>query len=266
MFVKKVDGRLEEFDGNKIINTCIRSGISKSQADSVLANVKKKAYDKMTTKELLQMILLEIRKYSVASSMKYNLRAALANLSPEGMFFEKYIKRLLEEHDYSVEWSKIVKGRCVEHEVDLIAKDGKITAMIECKHHSNHHAFTGLGDAMETWAKWEDARENNKFDEAWLVCNTKMSDHAVKYATCKGIKLMCWNYSLGLPKLIELIDEKKFYPITILESVQKTDTRRAFEQNVLTVRDVINAGQPTLRKIFGDPKAVLLQAEEILRS
>ncbi len=264
-FVTKADGSLENFDGKKIIGTCTRAGLDESQSAEVLGSVTKQAYDKIPTNALLKIILKEIRKFDRTVSMKYNLRAALSALSPEGRFFEIYIKKLLESRGYSVEWNRIMKGRCTSHEIDLIATNGKDKIMVECKHHINYHTFTGLGDALETWAKFEDTANPNNFTEAWLVCNTKASEHAVSYASCKGIRLVCWNYSLGVPDLNAMIEGAGLYPITILPSVPKRLLQKAFESDILTVKDAATAAPQTLRKIFGaDFASIQAEANSIL--
>ncbi len=260
MLVKKADGTLENFDGGKILKTCSRTGLEKEQCEIVLQHVKQKAYDKIPTNILLKIILKEIRKHSKPGAMKYNLRAALASLSPEGIFFERYVKKILEEYGYSVEHSKIVKGVCAEHEIDLIAMKGSEKIMVECKHHRNHHTFAGLGEAMVTWASFEDTKNKNNFTEAWLVCNTKTSAHAEKYAGCKGVKTVCWDNGLN-----EMIESKKLYPVTILESMRGNSIEKAFNSDVLTVKDVISADSGTLRKVFGEKyQKALEEARQIL--
>lgn len=247
MLVKKADGSLEDFDGKKIIKTCLRAGLGKEESEIVVQHVTSKAYDKIPTNVLLKIILKEIRKHSKPASMKYNLRASLAALSPEGVFFELYIKKLLEEYGYKVRHAQIVKGNCSEHEIDLIAeKDGKKT-MVECKHHRNHHNFAGLGEAMVTWAAFEDAKNKNNFSEAWLVCNTKISAHAAKYAQCKNVRLLCWGN-----KLNDMIEKRKLYPVTILESMKGNSVEKAFDCGIATIKDVIKSDPDTLRKIFGE--------------
>ncbi|MBI4176966.1 MAG: restriction endonuclease [Candidatus Aenigmarchaeota archaeon] len=262
MLVKKADGSLENFDGDKIIRTCLRSGLSEGDAETVLQHVGKKAYDKIPTNVLLHIILKEIRKHSEPAAMRYSLRASLASLSPEGVFFELYVKKVLEEHGYVVEHSKITRGKCAEHEIDLIAsKDGK-KSMIECKHHKNHHTFAGLGEAMVTWAAFEDTAARNNFSDAWLVCSTKVSAHAQAYASCKNLKLMCWDNGLN-----EMVEGPKLYPVTIIGSMRDSSVERAFAAGLLTVRDVANANDETLRKVFGSNyKKAAGQAKEVIGS
>ncbi|MBI1972048.1 MAG: restriction endonuclease [Candidatus Aenigmarchaeota archaeon] len=256
--MKKADGSLEIFDGSKIIKTCLRSGLDNEESGIVLQHVERKAYDKIPTNALLKMILKEIRKHSKPAAMKYNLRAALAALSPEGVFFEVYIKKLLEEYGYSVEHSKIVKGNCSEHEVDLIAKKGNEKIMVECKHHRNHHTFAGQAEAMVTWAKFDDTKGRNGFTGAWLVCNTKISAHAMGYLACKNLKSVCWGNGLN-----GMIEGKKLYPVTILGSMAGNSVEKAFNSGVLTIEDVISADSAVLRKVFGEKR---LRAVEEARS
>ncbi len=247
MLVKKADGSLEKFDKNKIIRTCNRAGLGGEESEIVLDHVIKKSYDKIPTNVLLRIILREIRKHSKQAAMRYNLREALAALSPEGIFFELYVKRLLEHDGYKVEHARIVKGNCVEHEVDLVAAKGNEKIMVECKHHRNGHTLAGQSEAMVTWAKFEDTKNKNNFTGAWLVCSTKISAHAAKYMACKGVRAVYWSNGLN-----GIIEEKKLYPITILESMRGNSIERAFGLDVLTVRDVVDSGPGKLRKIFGE--------------
>ncbi len=247
MLVKKADGTLEFFDGKKILGTCARAGLGKGESETVLDHVTKKSYDKIPTNVLLGIILREIRKHSASAAMKYNLREALSALSPEGIFFELYVKRLLEDGGYDVKHGKIVKGNCTEHEVDLIAKKGNENIMVECKHHKNGHTFAGQAEAMVTWAKFEDTKNKNNFTGAWLVCSTKISEHALKYMACKGVRAVYWGNGLN-----EMIEEKKLYPVTILGSMRGNSIEKSFELGVLTTKDVLNADEVKLKKIFGN--------------
>lgn len=240
MLVRKAGGSLEEFLPEKIIKTCMRSGLSREQAKTVLTHVTRKIRDKIPTNELLKIILQEIEKLSAESALRYNLRAAVAKLCEEGMIFEKYVQKILESFGFAVEFEQIIKGACVEHEIDLIAKTGGKTIAVECKHHRDFHTYTGLGETLEVWAKLEDINSSrkNRFDESWLVCNTKASEHAIRYCRCKGVRLVCWKFSsAGFGTLEQMIEQKKLYPLTIFDSVR--DKKRFYDAGIITVKDLV---------------------------
>ncbi|MBI2085008.1 MAG: restriction endonuclease [Candidatus Aenigmarchaeota archaeon] len=247
MLVKKADGSLEKFEGGKILRTCRRAGLSEESSKTVLQHVTQKSYDKIPTNVLMKIILKEMKKHDTSAFMKFNLRASLAELSPDGIFFEVYMKRLLEEYGYNVKHAQIARGNCSRHEIDLIAEKGNAKIMIECKHHRNQHTFAGLSDAMVTWAAFEDTKEKNRFTEAWLVCSTKISEHAIRYGQCKKLVMMGWANRLG-----DMIEDKKFYPVTVIESMRGNSVEKAFNLGVLTVQDVVNSDPGKLSKIFGE--------------
>ncbi len=262
MMVKKADGSLEKFDGWKIMRTCSRAGLDENQSATVLAHVEKKAYDRIPTNALMKIILKEIRKHDGIASMKYSLRAALAALSPEGIFFEHYVKKLLEQYGYKVKHSQIVGGSCVEHEIDLVAEKDNKKIMVECKHHSNYHALVGLGDALVAWAAFEDTKNKNNFEEAWLVSNAKISEHAVRYSQCKGMRALGWTNELS-----DMIESKKFYPVTILEATRNVRVEKAFNAGLVSVGDVITSDTQTLKKVFGEKSAEAVEeAKNIMAS
>jgi hypothetical protein len=111
-----------------------------------------------------------------------------------------------------------VKGRCVEHEIDLaMVKDGS-RIMVECKYHNSVGTFTGLKELMYTHARFLDITQGKTdlFEKEMLVSNTLVSQDALKYALCVGQEVLSWRYpqAWGLEKLIE---QKGLYPITILK-------------------------------------------------
>jgi len=50
----------------------------------------------------------------------------------------------LARSGFEVTPNRLLVGRCVEHEVDAIAKKDGITFFVEAKHHSMYHTLTGL--------------------------------------------------------------------------------------------------------------------------
>ena len=94
----------------------------------------------------------------------------------------------------NIQMNQIVPGRCVEHEIDAIANKDKETILVEVKHHFQFHTYTGVSVFLEVQAELEDLidgfqnkRHNSDFSKALVVCSTKISDHAKRYALCKNI-------------------------------------------------------------------------------
>jgi hypothetical protein len=92
------------------------------------------------------------------------------------------------------------------------------------KHHRSYHELTGFDDGRIAWAVLEDLKEGFvagltpiPVSGVMLICNTKLSDHARRYASCRGIEQIGWGYPPGRD-LQRMIDDKQFYPITLLKN------------------------------------------------
>ncbi|MFH0832509.1 MAG: restriction endonuclease [Candidatus Aenigmatarchaeota archaeon] len=247
MYVIKADGTKEKFQEEKIINTCLRAGVDRDVADEIVEVIKRAVKNLATTHEIYKLILDELEKRKDKSALSFPLREAISNMNPEK--FEIYVKKVLEQHGYDCDWNEIVEGECIEHQVDIIAKRDRLF-LVECKHHVNHHRFCGLGIVLQVQARFEDIIDNPKasykFDQAWVITNTKFSDHAKIYASKKNIRLSGWRYQ-NEHALEEMIQSKKIYPITILKTDDKTK-RILMQNNILTIQDVIS----TKKKIINE--------------
>ena len=240
VFVIKFDGRKEEFQKEKIIRTCLRVGVSDEDARAIAGRIESSVKDGMTTQEIYQNILKELRIVEKKSAVAYSVREMIAHIDPE--IFELFVKKLLEAYGYQCEYSKLVEGLCVEHQVDIIAKkDGD--DLVECKRHSNPHRFCGLGTCLQVQARLEDIRDGfasgkNKenFRSAWIITNTKFSEHAKRYAQAKQIMLTGWNFPYEA-SFASMIDEKKFYPVSAL-SAKKPVICALFSHSLVTIHDI----------------------------
>lgn len=239
MYVIKADGRREEFETGKIIRTCIRAGAKRGEAEAIAGMIKRNIKDGDSTHKIYRMIISELDKREDNTSFLFRLREAAAVL--DSISFELYVKAILNADGYTCKWNKIIKGRFVEHQVDLVAeKEGRLY-LVECKHHKNHHRFCGLGNVLEVQARLEDIadgfrdRDNRyDFDAAWVITNTKFSDHAKKYAKGRCIRLTGWR-SKNFP-LEKMVEEKKVFPITILKAMPLQ--KKLLEQKIITLQDL----------------------------
>ena len=69
---------------------------------------------------LLAFNLLKKESYKIAG--RYRLKNAIMELGPTGFPFEIFVGRIFEAMGYEGETGVIVQGRCVQHEVDVIAR------------------------------------------------------------------------------------------------------------------------------------------------
>ncbi len=239
MYVIKADGSKEPFDEQKIIATCVRSGVTQSEARGIAKKVRTMVKNGETTHKIYTLILEQLDKQGDGSL--FMLREAVSNLDP--VSFELYVKKILEAHGYRCGWDKSILGRYVEHQVDVTASKEK-NFLIECKRHFNPHRFTGLGICLQVHGRLDDIMEgakvgNNKykFNAAWIVTNTKFSDHAKQYARGIGIRLTGWRYEDKF-SLEHLIQSKKVLPVTVLKADVSVH-RYLLRRKIITLDDFI---------------------------
>jgi Holliday junction resolvase-like predicted endonuclease len=231
------------FDEGKVIDTCLRMGATREVAEGVAKRVEQDVYDGIESKRLLSLISRQLGRYHKATKHHIDLRRALAMMNPKPDF-EHYVRILLEEQGYQVTPNTIVRGKCVEHEVDAIAsKEGK-TYTVEIKHHSNHHTVSGLDVDRVSRAIFEDITEGFKLglnsinlEKTVIICNVKLSDHAKRYAECRGIEHIGWRYppDRGIDRMIE---GKKLYPITYLKNLDQAIARKLASGGVLLLKQL----------------------------
>lgn len=268
MLVTKFDGRKEEFQKEKIINTCIRAGASQDVAIKIANEIESKAYNEIKTKEIYEMIKKLLDKYEAASARIYALREAIANLDP--FIFEIFIKRVLESYEYTCEYNKLIQGLAVEHQVDIIARNKmQEIILVECKRHKNPHRFCGLDTCLQVYARLEDildgyknGKNNYNFKMAWIITNTKFSEHAKQYARAKEIMLTGWRYPEN-ESLEILIQKKSLYPVNILKT-KKNIIEKIMQNGIITIKEL---EENNLKKIGLSESIVrnlIKQKEEIL--
>lgn len=262
VWVTKANGTREEFSKWKIVRTCLRMGASQETAETIADEIESRLYDGIATRRILQMIYSRLRKCKPVMKLQIDLRRSLSLLrsAPD---FERYIQLLLSEHGYAVTPNQIIRGRCVEHEVDAVAtKDGR-TCIVEVKHHYKYHTPTGLDVSRISRAVFEDLTEghplghnNLKIDYAMIVCNTKLSDHAKRYANCRGIAHIGWS-SPKNQDLQTMIQQKKLYPITILKGLTPTTRNKLTSNDIILLKQLTERNTTELRRQTGISKQKL---------
>jgi len=253
IYVTKADGSKQPFDKQKIINTCLRLQATLEQAQSIADRIQAKAYDGIPTRKILQMIFQHMKKYRPAIGYQIDLKQAIAMLRSKPDF-EIFVAKLFEAMGYEVETNLIMQGKCIEHEIDVIARKGNEVILIEVKHHVNHHTYSGLDVFLQMNSTLEDLKEGYeigknklKFTRAILICNTKVSDHARRYALCRGLEFIAWKFppEKGLERLIE---EYKLYPITFLKNIERGEAHKLADIGIVTVKQLLDDAEKISKK------------------
>lgn len=236
--VIKANKRQEPFNEEKLMNSIRRAGIPRNIEENVLEHIKAKLYDGISTSEIYQHIIEFLASSEHPySRTSYSLKEGIMQLGPTGYPFEDFIAALLRSFGYQTKVRQILSGECITHEIDVIAsKDGK-SSMIEAKFHNSPGVRSQIHVGLYTQARFEDVKERNHLDEAWLVTNTKTTTDVNTYALCKKIKVISWSYPEG-ESLRDMIEKSRLHPITILTSLSQSQKRTLLDNHIVLCKDI----------------------------
>jgi HJR/Mrr/RecB family endonuclease len=244
VFVTKADGSTQLFDKAKVVKTCLRIGADRQIAVQIADEVDSLVYDGIPTHKVLQITLKLLREHKPTIRHFLDLKKGLSvmNSKPE---FEKFVQILLIHHGFEVGPSQIIKGKCIGHEVDAVAKKDGVAYFVEAKHHSNYHTPTGLDESRIARAVLEDAAEgflrgksNLKIDRAMIVTNTRYSEHAKRYGKCRNILQIGWNSPKKL-SLQSMIEQKKVYPISCIRGLSNQTRIKLVNSGVVLIKQLV---------------------------
>lgn len=243
--ITKASGEKAIFSNEKLRFSLARAGADENIINEIIAKINSILYNNMTTEEIYKRAFSELKKYSKVAAGKYHIKRAIMELGPSGFPFEKYISKILAFNDFSVQLNQIVNGKCVNHEVDIIAEKDKKRFLIECKYHNTLGITCNVKIPLYIDARLKDIQEvadysnsNLKFNQAWLVTNTKFTADAIQYGTCAGLHLIGWNYPKN-GSIKDMIDESSLYPITCLTSLSQKEKKLILESGIVLCSDLI---------------------------
>ena len=256
VFVIKADGRKEEFSRQKIVLTCTKMHAQPQVAEEIASKIEREVYNGIKTKQILDKIFSYLKSHKPEVKIGIDLREAIAKLKSKPDF-EHFVAELLRDYGYKVVMNQIVRGKCIEHEIDNIAMKGNETLFVEVKHHEQYHSFTGLDVFLQNKAAFDDLKEGysegkNRFNftKPIVVTNTKISEHARKYAECRGIDFVGWKSSeeKGLERMIE---DKRLYPVTILKNLDNRISEKFSSMNIVSLKHLLSWNSKELSKKIG---------------
>ncbi len=248
--VTKASGVKVPFDAGRIRQALLRVKADPRWIEQIIEKVEGELYDEIPTSKIYRIVFdaLAQRKKSLAG--KYNLKRALLALGPTGFPFELFVAALWAEQGFTTETGRVVKGHCVNHEVDVIAEKDNLHYLTECKFHSLQGKPCDVKHALYVNARFLDiekqlktfAAHEGKTHQMWLVTNTRLTTDAVQYGICAGLGLLSWDFPAG-DGLRERIDRARLHPVTCLTSLTDKEKRHLLEKALVLCRDLLEKPQ-----------------------
>jgi len=239
-YIIKATGEREEFNPQKLRNSLERSNASTETIEKIISQIEKELKTGDSTREIYAHAFALLKKEEKPAAVSYSLRKAILDLGPTGFPFEQFVSEVFHSKGFETTTDYIAQGECVEHEIDIVAWNDEKLIMTEAKFHNELGIKSDLKIVLYVQARWEDLANQEfsefghkrKMDEGWLITNTKFSESAIKYAKCKNMKLIGWNYP-AKGNLQDLVEEAKLHPITCLESITPSDERLLMQAGIV---------------------------------
>jgi len=193
--------------------------------------IKNHLYQDIPSAEIYQQINQILKTSSEPHVFsRYQLKQAIMQLGPSGYPFEKFIAALLQGLGYSVETGVIVSGKCINHEIDVVALKDNQHFMVECKFHNRSGTRSDVKVALYVKARFDDVA--SVFRQAWLITNTKLTSDAIQYGECAGMKMIGWSYP-NKGSLQDLITDTHLHPITYLSSLSQSQKQQFLDNGIV---------------------------------
>ena len=237
--VIKGNGEKALFDREKLKQALASSGAGTEEQEKIASMVESRIFDGIPTKRIYQMAFGLLKKESHKIAGRYRLKNAIMEMGPTGFPFEVFVGKIFESMGYEVETGVIVQGKCVQHEVDVIARKPGEMMMLECKFHMDTSTKSGVqvplyiqSRYLDVKSAWEKQYGKELHYSGGVVTNTRFSDDAIQYGNCAGLVMISWDYPQDTG-LKYWIDKTGLQPLTSLISLTKKDKQFLLEKGIV---------------------------------
>ncbi|MFV5703652.1 restriction endonuclease [Flavobacterium sp. XS2P12] len=245
--ITKASGQQAPFSPEKLKRSLLNVGASEDLAESIVDEIQPKLYPGISTKKIYRIAFNRLKDISSPLAAKYHLKRGIMELGPSGYPFERFIGEILKQQGYTVIVNEIVKGKCVNHEIDVIAEKDNHHFMIECKYHNQPGTKSDVKIPLYIQARFKDVEEawiqlpghGTKFHQGWVVTNTHFTSDAIQYGTCAGLHVLGWDFP-AKDSLKEQIDTLGLYPVTCLTTLTKIEKQQLLENDIVLCKEICN--------------------------
>ncbi|HHJ10169.1 MAG TPA: ATPase [Bacteroidetes bacterium] len=245
IYILKQSGEKVKYNPDQLRRSLERSGAGEEDIRVILKEVRNILYDGISTKKIYRIAYDLLRKRASHATTRYRLKQAIMDLGPTGYPFERFVGALLAHQGYRVETGVLVKGRCVQHEVDVVAVKDHKKILVECKFHHDQGTKSDVKVPMYIRSRFEDIRKELHQQhpgetfamEGWLVTNTRFTADAISFGSCSGLRLISWDYP-AKGSLRERIDLAGLYPVTCLHTLTRNEKKQLLEKEIVMCREL----------------------------
>lgn len=246
LYITKADGSKELFQMKKLRNSLKRAGAKETEIDTIVRHIDSQLVDGITTEALYHLAFTLLRENEKISAARYSLRRAMIGLGPTGFPFEDYLAKLFAAQGYTTRTRAIIKGKCVAHEIDVVAYKEGASFVAEAKFHAQPGMKSDLQVILYSYARFLDIagtklhnNENHGTLTGKVITNTKFTTTAIQYAKCVGMELLSWDFPRK-GNLQDMIESSRLYPVTVLQTLSMREKRSLLETGNVLCSDIID--------------------------
>lgn len=245
IFITKATGEKEAFDVKKLKDSMRRAGAEEEIIEQIAEDISSWIYDGISTQKIYGRAFTLLRKKKKYAASRYKLKKAIMELGPTGFPFEYFVGKILEIEGFETEVGQVLNGKCVTHEVDVVATRDKNQYFVECKYGTSPGKIFGVQVPMYIRSRVNDIINKRQEEErykdfsfhGWVVTNTRFSTDAVNFGACSGLNLLSWDYP-AQNGLKDIIDRQKIFPITVLHNLTNPQKQQLLEKGVVICRQI----------------------------
>ena len=239
--VLKANGEREPFSEEKLTRSLLAAGAELDLARRVVTRVTGALEPDASTRRIYRDAFRELHREVGQVAARYSLKQAILRLGPTGYPFERLWGAVLEAEGHAVTFNRIVRGRCIDHEVDVLAARDGHTIGFECKYHSRKGRNSDLKVALYVGGRAHDLQQGPQAIERYgLVTNTRLTGDAIAYGRCFGLRLVDWSQPAG-HGLKDLVERYGLHPVSCLTSLDKDVKIALLASGVVLCRQLADA-------------------------
>lgn len=241
VLIKKASGQTEAFDITKLQTSLLNAGADEAAISHIAADITNWVYPGASTAKIYSRAFKILKRLKSSGASLYKLKKAISEIGPSGYPFEHFIGEIYKRRGFDVEVGIVIEGASVGHEMDVVASQGKIQILGECKYSVNQGFSVGIqvplyvhsrvNDIIEKWE--QEPQHKGKNYQTWIFTNGRFSADSIRYSKHTGIHLMGWDYPYDA-SLKLIIQREKLYPITILTNLTNDDKKHILSRGIVT--------------------------------
>ena len=257
--VTKASGQIEPFSIKKLRLSLSRTKATPEEINSIVETLLPKLYQGISTQKIYSEAFRLLRHHSKNHAARYHLKRGIMELGPSGFPFEKFIGELFKHQGYTVVIGKILQGKCVTHEIDVIAGKENHLNLMECKYRNRPGIAVDVKTPLYINSRFEDVLANEllKYNEktftGWVITNSRFTTDAIAYANCKGMQLLGWDYPFN-NSIKDWVDRTGLYPLTCLTSLTRSEKNWLIAKGYILAKDINNNQQLLLQAGVKEPR------------